>query len=95
MSRMDGVPRRHGSPIARQPKGLPSHRRTRPGGIISTAQIQYRPNACSSCRQASLKSRSGSTCRSIQFARISFIVMFGEIFIDNDPNDRVGGAHNF
>jgi hypothetical protein len=39
--------------------------------------IQYRPNVCSSRRHASLKSRSGSMCLSIQFARISSIVMFG------------------
>ena len=37
----------------------------------------YRPNVCRSCRHASLKSRNGSTCLSIQFARISSIVMFG------------------
>ena len=46
---------------------LPGHR----------APIHHRPNVCSSFRHASLKSRSGSTCPSIQFSRISFIVIFG------------------
>ncbi len=41
------------------------------------APIHHRPNVCSSFRHASLKSRSGSTCLSIQFSRISFIVIFG------------------
>jgi len=44
-------------------------------GVV--ASVQYRPNICSSWRHASLKSRSGSTCRSIQLSRISSIVIFG------------------
>ena len=50
-----------------------SHQRPQP----LAAPRWRRQNACSSFRHASLKSRSGSTCLSIQFVRISCKVMFG------------------
>jgi len=54
--------------------------------------IQYRRNVCSSCRHASLKSRSGSTCLSIQSCRISSIVMFGARYVSTMMRHTVSAA---
>src|ERR1700722_8380719 len=49
-------------------------------------------NACSSFRHASLKSRNGSTCLSIQLVRISCKVMFGARYVSTMMRTTVSAA---
>jgi len=76
--------------FGRDRAAFPAHQHFDVGGVESS--VQYRPNICSSCRQASLKSRSGSTCRSVQFARISSIVMFGARYVSIMMRHTVSAA---